>query len=131
MIENELQFRVTKSRVAAFKTALQDLETSPPNLPAKGIKARKDAIQSEINVLEQQLAAYQALKGSHQVVLDMAALRALPEALLQARISAGITQAQLAERLGVKVQQVQRDEKMRYASASLERVLQVAEILHI
>jgi ribosome-binding protein aMBF1 (putative translation factor) len=131
MIENELQFRVTKSRVTAFKKAVADLEQNPPKLPPKGVKARREAMLSEIEVLETQLAEYQTLKGSRRVVLELEALRNLPEALLQARIAAGLTQAELAKRLGVKVQQVQRDEKMRYAGASLERVIHVAEVLGV
>ena len=131
MIENELQFRVTKSRVEAFKKALADLEQNPPKLPDKGIKARQDAIGSEIKVLETDLTTYLTLRGSRKIVLDLETIRNLPEALLQARIAAGLTQAELAKRLGVKVQQVQRDEKMRYASASLERVLHIAEVLGI
>src|SRR5947199_184943 len=53
----------------------------------------------------------------------------LPTALIQARIAAGLTQKQLAERLGLKEQQIQRYEATGYASASLKRVSAVIQAL--
>jgi len=50
-------------------------------------------------------------------------------ALVAARRASALTQAGLAERLGVKRQQVQRWESQTYRSASLERVSQVAAAL--
>ncbi len=50
-------------------------------------------------------------------------------ALVESRKASGLTQAGLAERLGVKRQQVQRWESQAYRSASLERVSQVAAAL--
>lgn len=49
--------------------------------------------------------------------------------LVASRRVQGITQAQLADRLGVKRQQVQRWESVAYRTASLERVSYVAEAL--
>ncbi len=42
--------------------------------------------------------------------------------LIQARIASGLSQKDLAERLGLKEQQIQRYEATEYASASVERV---------
>jgi uncharacterized protein len=50
-------------------------------------------------------------------------------ALVESRKASGLTQAGLADRLGVKRQQVQRWESQAYRSASLERVSQVAAAL--
>jgi predicted nucleotidyltransferase/DNA-binding XRE family transcriptional regulator len=49
--------------------------------------------------------------------------------LVVQRRALGLTQGQLAERLGVKRQQVQRWESSAYRSASLERVARVADAL--
>jgi transcriptional regulator with XRE-family HTH domain len=53
----------------------------------------------------------------------------LPDTLIRARIAAGLSQAALAERLGMKPQQVQRYEATKYASASLTRLLEVARAI--
>jgi len=55
----------------------------------------------------------------------------LPEALIRARIAAGLTQKELAARLGLKEQQIQRYEATRYAGVSLDRVQAVAEALGV
>ena len=59
----------------------------------------------------------------------MNTLASIGTALVEVRRATGRTQAGLAERLGVKRQQVQRWESQAYRSASLERVIQVAAAL--
>ena len=49
-------------------------------------------------------------------------LGALPDLLVSARIAAGLSQRQLAERLGVAEEAVQRDEAGGYARPGLDRV---------
>jgi predicted nucleotidyltransferase/DNA-binding XRE family transcriptional regulator len=56
-------------------------------------------------------------------------LASIGAALVESRKTSALTQAGLAERLGVKRQQVQRWESQAYRSASLERVSQVAAAL--
>ena len=56
-------------------------------------------------------------------------LRELPEALIKARIMARMTQRELAERVGVSEQVVQRDEAQRYERASFDRLLLVMTAL--
>ena len=51
--------------------------------------------------------------------------------LVRARIAAGLSQRELAERLGLKEQQVQRYEVTEYASASLSRVRAVVQALGV
>jgi transcriptional regulator with XRE-family HTH domain len=46
-----------------------------------------------------------------------------------ARIASKMTQRQLAEKLGLKPQQIQRYEATRYRTITLERILEVAEAL--
>ena len=43
----------------------------------------------------------------------------------------GMTQKELAEKMGVKEQQVQQDEANRYSSAGFQRIAAVAEALNI
>jgi HTH-type transcriptional regulator/antitoxin HigA len=56
-------------------------------------------------------------------------LEALPEMLTEERIRLGLTQKQLADKLGLKEQQIQRYESSRYQSASLRRLQEVAKAL--
>ena len=53
----------------------------------------------------------------------------LPIALIEARIAAKMTQRQLAERIGVAEQQVQRWEANDYSGVGLDRLQTVADAL--
>ena len=61
----------------------------------------------------------------------MASLADLPDALVRARIAAGLSHRELAARLGLKEQQVQRYEAERYAAASLSRLREVMTALGV
>ena len=52
-------------------------------------------------------------------------------ALIRARIAMGMTQKELADLMGVKEQQVQRDEANQYNSAGFRRIAEVADALKI
>jgi HTH-type transcriptional regulator/antitoxin HigA len=56
-------------------------------------------------------------------------LENLPEILIEERKRLGLTQRQLAERLEIKEQQIQRYEASRYQSASLQRLCEVAKVM--
>ena len=51
----------------------------------------------------------------------------IPQRLIEARIRAGLTQEELAQKIGLKPQQLQRYEATDYNSASLARVAEIAE----
>jgi transcriptional regulator with XRE-family HTH domain len=53
----------------------------------------------------------------------------IPRDLIRARIAAGLSQRELAERLGMPEQQIQRYEAKEYESVSLGRIAEVAKVL--
>jgi HTH-type transcriptional regulator / antitoxin HigA len=63
-----------------------------------------------------------------QIIFDV--ILSLPEVLVEERKRLGLTQRQLAEKLGIREQQVQRYEATRYQSASLQRLIEIADALH-
>jgi HTH-type transcriptional regulator/antitoxin HigA len=58
-------------------------------------------------------------------------LEELPEILIRARIAQGLTQAKLAELVGLKEQQIQKYESDYYATANLRRLQDVAAALKL
>lgn len=127
MIENDLQLRISKTRLREFGAVLVALEQDPLNEAAKTV--RRDALHSLIQELEEDIQAFEHLRGSHTEILNLDELEGLPQQLIRARVSAGLTQAALAKRLGLKTQQIQRYETSGYASASLTRVIEIARVL--
>jgi ribosome-binding protein aMBF1 (putative translation factor) len=130
MIANERQYRITKSEAQKFAASIQKFEAHPPtDLHPLLVKAQRDALVSQLEELEEDILEYETLKNSGQTGLDLENILELPNALIKARIAVGLTQKELAERLGLKEQQVQQYESTLYKSANLERVLQVAQVL--
>jgi ribosome-binding protein aMBF1 (putative translation factor) len=133
MIQNEREYRITSAWLKRFERSAETLEHNPakPGQHALARKANIDAANSQAEDLRAQLAAFDALR-SHQVLgVTINGLGGLADALIQARIAAGLTQEDLAERLGLKKQQVQRYEATRYATANLERLNAVADALEV
>ena len=62
---------------------------------------------------------------------ETCSLSELPGVLIRARIAMGLSQTDLARRLNMKPQQVQRYEATNYMSASLARLIEVADTLEI
>lgn len=89
-----------------------------------------DGLQSLIEEWSEQMRDYEKLKGG-DVTLALHSLRELPTLLVKARVAAGLSQKQLAQRLGLKPQQIQRYEATRYGTITLARMLQVADALGV
>lgn len=71
------------------------------------------------------------LRSGEESVLTLDSFAELPLALIKARVALGLTQKDLADRLGVKEQQIQRYEATDYTAASVRRLKQVIEALGI
>ena len=134
MIKNERQYRITKAQSDKFAHALAQAEQeSGKNGQIHPLlkKAQEDALRSQLTDLRLQLEEYEALKSGKRAVLALNSFEELPKALIQARIASGLSQKELAQRLGVKEQQLQRYEATEYASVSLTRAMEVARVLGI
>ena len=131
-IENEREYRITGAWIRRFENVLEQILLEPEgDEPPWLRKARVESTQSQIEDLREQMAEYEALRGKQVRSASVNSLEELPDALIKARIASGLTQEQLAERLNLKKQQIQRYEATRYASASLERLSEIARALDI
>ncbi len=131
MIANERQFRITNAAAREFEEALTNLETVEAHRPPELRRVMREAMESQLEELREEIAAYEALRSGKVGVLELTSLAELPDALIRARIAVGLTQKRLAERLGLKEQQVQRYEATQYAGVSLDRIQAVAEALGV
>ncbi|HLZ07550.1 MAG TPA: helix-turn-helix transcriptional regulator [Chloroflexota bacterium] len=131
MITNDRQYRNTKIAVGEFEGALDRLEIVEAARPAELRRVMREAIESQLEELREQVTEYEALRSGKVRVLELDSLQALPDALIRARIASGLTQKKLAAQLGLKEQQIQRYEATHYAGVSLDRIHAVAEALGI
>jgi DNA-binding XRE family transcriptional regulator len=129
MIANDLQYRVTQRSARDFEESLARLNADAKGRPEWIRRTMRAALESQLADLRDELAEYDALRTGKVRVLELDSLGQLPDALIQGRIAAGLSQKELAARLGLSEQQIQRYESRRYAGASLERIQAVADAL--
>lgn len=132
MITNERQYKITRSEAEKFKGALGSFmasESSRENVHPRLLQAEREALESQLEDLLVELESYEALQDAEAPVIEVHDFSGLAEGLIKARIAAGLSQKDLAERLGLKPQQIQRYEAERYEGASLKRLMQVIDAL--
>src|ERR1700692_2281360 len=132
MIKNERQYRISKAEADKFQGSLEGWEPTPP----EGIDpiihaAQKSALESQLRDLKRDVAEYEALRSGRQQVLEVESFEDFPDALVRARIAAGLSQKDLGERLGLKEQQIQKYEATSYSGAGVPRRTQVVNALGI
>lgn len=154
MIKNERQYRITRAQVGRLRKTLNAVNVSVEEGDegavsdlASGVvrearapygavhpliaKAQQDALDSQLADLEGEMKEYETLKAGGFDMDSLKALADIPKLLIQARIATGLSQRELAERLGVKEQQIQQYEASDYASASLRRIREVAAVYRV
>ncbi|MGH3631409.1 MAG: helix-turn-helix domain-containing protein [Sciscionella sp.] len=142
MIRNERQYRTTQHQRRLLAEALDELLNRGDALSlvdheeqgdrdAQILTLQRASIAGQLADLDEQLREYEQLRAGELAMTRVVSLDALPDALIRARIAAGLSQRDLAERLGLKEQQIQRYEAERYASASLTRLREVMDALGV
>jgi transcriptional regulator with XRE-family HTH domain len=129
MITNDVQYRTAKTQADRLDQLMDELATRPMSSDDGELRRKLEvaAVEGQLGELRAQLTEYDALREGRVAVGELSSLDHLPRLLVRARIAAGLSQRLLAERLGLKEQQIQRYESSDYASASLSRLRQVAD----
>ena len=131
MIRNARQYRITYAQAMKLEQALAQVHTEQTHatIPPRLLQAEHEALASQLHDLREQLVEYDALRTRKRPVLRLESFDEFPRALIQARIAMGMSQKELARKLGLKEQQIQRYEATDYAGASLARVSAVIRAL--
>jgi ribosome-binding protein aMBF1 (putative translation factor) len=132
MIKNERQYRITKAQAAKLEAALEAFSAQSADdgrTHPRLIKAQADALRSQLESLRDELRAYEETKTGAIPPPDLSYIGVVPQDLIRARIASGLSQKELAERLGMPEQQIQRYEATEYESVSLARIMEIAKAL--
>ena len=132
---NEKEVRDARARISKLSEALQSsnaLEPVVAGLPPEVVLQVSRMMKAERERLKQAVEAYEEAKETKRP----GALKSLVNfdpglMLIVARIANGYSQKDLAWRLGVKEQQVQRWESERYSQISLKNYNRVASLLGV
>jgi transcriptional regulator with XRE-family HTH domain len=134
MITNERQLQISKAQADRFRKSLHALEAGSldaTNLHPLIKRAQIDAVRSQLQDLLAEIRDYETLRSGQVSSIEVDSLGELPDGLVRARIAAGLTQRELAERLGLREQQIQRYEATRYHGVSFGRMVDVADAIGI
>ena len=135
MIKNERQFKITHAQAEKFRRAASDLRSKSdsekePEQQLK-LKLQLSAIESQLSDLDSDLRDYENLQQKRNESMEISSFSELPSVLIKARIASRLSQKQLADKLGLKEQQIQRYEATEYAGASLQRIQQIIDALGV
>jgi DNA-directed RNA polymerase specialized sigma subunit len=127
MIRNETEYQEASARLAEERSRLADHRTRlrEAGLGVADIKRVIDPMESFHLQLQEEVESYEHLKRGEFEELDN--LRGLGHLLISMRIAQGISQRELAKRLGVHESQVSRDERNEYFGITLERAIKILD----
>lgn len=130
MITNERQLQITRRDIERFKAAL-DGDMVEAGVDPMILKAQRDAATEQVKELQAQIDAYVMLRSGAIREFRIGGLSDLPRVLIDCRIASGMTQRELADRLSLKEQQIQRYETQNYQGASFSRIADIANAVGI
>ena len=133
MIKNDRQYSLSKAQTRLFESAIADLDNQriPAGLDRQLSDIQRKALDSQLQELNSEVQEYEALKAGKVTIFEANSLDDLPTLLVKARISRGITHKELANRLSIKEQQVQRWESNDFSGASIENLKAIADALGV
>ncbi len=130
-ITTERAYRIASAEAERLAVLLAQQDRETAHLPLKLRQAMHGATATRLQELQERIASYELLRRSGGAAIELDTLNHLPELLIHARVAANMTQRELASRLGVSEQQVQKDEKTRYAGASFQRLVGICGALSL
>lgn len=132
MIKNDLQREVTLKRISQFERnlTLAEADNNPDTHP-KLRQIRIDSYRSQLVTFRQELAEYDMLKAGGPISFHFSDLTELPRLLIKARIAAGVSEAELAQRLGLSEAKLRKLEDQGYPTADLDELYAVARALNL
>jgi ribosome-binding protein aMBF1 (putative translation factor) len=131
MIRNETEYQEAVARLADEQKRLAEhrARLKDAGLKDEEIKRVIDPMESFHLQLKEEVESYERLKRGEFDELEN--LRGLGHLLISLRIAQGVSQRDLAERLGVHESQISRDERNEYFSVKLERAVKILDALNV
>jgi len=131
MIRNETEYREAVKRLDEERERLAEHKArlSKTGLKAAEVKRALDPLRSFHDQLAEEVESFERLKqGDIDEVMN---LHDLGQTLVALRIALGLTQRELAERLGAHESQVSRDERNEYHGVTVERASRILDALGV
>jgi transcriptional regulator with XRE-family HTH domain/Zn-dependent peptidase ImmA (M78 family) len=133
VITTAREYQITRAQLERLSESVDASNRDPPprDVHPTILASELAAIAAQIEILTAEIKAYDDLVSGRTVRFGSTGLKNLPEVLIQARIANRWSQKQLADRLDVHEQQVQRYEATRYRGVSFDRLVHIAKMLGV
>jgi len=134
MIRTEAEYRQTVKRCGE---QAERIESERARLKADGRKKREidralAAVKTMHSQLQEEIDEYERLKrGEFDTSAEFQNLGGMGVLLIRLRIASGLTQRELADRLGVDDSQVSRDERNEYHGITMDRANKILDALGV
>ena len=131
MITNERQYQISKAQVAKFRAAIDAPDSNTRTLHPRAQQSMRQRPSRQLDDLLAEVADFERLRDGQLTAITAESIAGLAPALIKARIMRNWTQKELADKLAVAEQQVQRYEATQYKGVSVERLQAVADALKL
>jgi transcriptional regulator with XRE-family HTH domain len=131
MIKNQRQAAIVKKEI----TGLQKLLAEMNDVSSEQVQDLKQQVQcsilkGRIEDLSLEIEEYEHLTSKNLESLEIKTTD-LQKAIVSFRIASGLTQNDIAKKLEIQEQQIQRYEQNDYLTASFERIIQILQTLNV
>lgn len=129
MIRNQIEYEAARHRIDNDRDLASRQRTAleAAGLPYEEVERAMQPMLSFHAQLEEEVAWYERVRNRD--FDEVSRLTRIGQLLIALRIAAGLSQRELAQRLGVSESQVSRDERNEYHGVTLERAQRVLDAI--
>jgi HTH-type transcriptional regulator/antitoxin HigA len=128
MIKSDAQRERTAAQIEGFRQALAKVDRE---MTGKRSEAVRGSYKNMIRQLEDELHDYDALKSGELTLPNVDRLDQIAPFIARMRIAKGVSQTELARRLGVSKQVVSRYEETEYQTVAIARLQEILDAIGI
>ena len=128
MIKSEAQRERTMTQIAGFRQALAKVAQDKPGKRSAAIRGSYEGM---ILQLEDELREYDRLKSGELALPHIERLDQVAPFIARIRIAKGVSQTELARRLGVSKQVISRYEESDYQTVAIARLQEILDAIGV
>jgi HTH-type transcriptional regulator/antitoxin HigA len=128
MIKSDAQRERTVAQIEGFRRAL---DTVDKGIPGKRSATVRGSYEGMVRQLEDELREYDHLKSGELALPHVERLDQIAPFIARIRIAKGVSQTELARRLGVSKQVISRYEESDYQTVAIGRLQEILDVIGI
>jgi HTH-type transcriptional regulator / antitoxin HigA len=128
MIKSDAQRDRTAAQIEGFRRALAKAEVEEPG---KRSAAVRGSYEGMIRQLEDELREYDQMKSGEITLPHLERLDQIAPSIVKIRIAKGVSQTELARRLGVSKQVISRYEESDYQTVAIARLQEILDAIGV